>query len=109
MGLCVYKGHHFLILINQFSSFPHIFECGKHATTKQVTDFITLLITFYSTLVLIYSNGGPQFDDFCKKWSINHIISSSHYLQSNAIAETTIKEMNKNFPHRVQPQVKDAR
>jgi hypothetical protein len=88
-----------LIVIDQFSSFPHIFECGKHATTKQVTDFITLFITTYSAPVIIYSDGGPQFkdefDDFYKKWSINHIKSSPHYPQSNGVAESAVKEMKK--------------
>jgi hypothetical protein len=31
MDLCVYEGRQFLIVIDQFSSFPHILECGKHA------------------------------------------------------------------------------
>jgi hypothetical protein len=99
MDLCVYEGRQFLIVIDQFSSFPHIFECGKHATTKQITDFITLFITTYSAPVIIYSDGGPQFkdefDDFCKKWSINHIKSSPHYPQSNGVAESAVKEMKK--------------
>jgi hypothetical protein len=77
MDLASYEGRQFLILIDQFSCFPHICECGKHATTKQVTDFITLFISTYSAPVVIYSDGGPQFrdefDDFCKKWSIKHI------------------------------------
>jgi hypothetical protein len=74
-------------------------ECGKHATTKQVTDFITSFISNYSAPVTIYSAGGLQFkvkfDDFCKRWSINHVKSSPHYPQSNGIAELGIKEMKK--------------
>jgi hypothetical protein len=75
MDLASYEGRQFLILTDQFSGFPHICECGKHATTKQVTDFITLFITTYSAPIVIYSDGGPQFrdefDDFCTKWSIS--------------------------------------
>jgi transposase InsO family protein len=105
MDLANYEGRQFLILTDQFSGFPHICECGKHATTKQVTDFITLFISTYSAPVVIYSDGGPQFkdefDDFCTKLSIKHITSSPHYPQSNGVAESAVKEMNENYPGRV--------
>jgi len=99
MDLATYEGRQFLILIDQFSSFPHVYECGKHATTKQVTDHITSFISNYSAPVTIYSDGGPQFkdefDDFCKRWSIKHVKSSPHYPQSNGVAESAVKEMKK--------------
>jgi hypothetical protein len=57
MDLASYEGRQFLILTDQFSGFPHICECGKHTTTKQVTDFITLFISMYSAPVVIYSDG----------------------------------------------------
>jgi hypothetical protein len=91
MDLASYKGRQLLILTEQFSGFPHICKCGKHVTTKQVTDFIMLFITRYSMPVVIYSDGRPQFrdkfDNFCSKWSIKHIKSSPHYPQSNGVAE----------------------
>ncbi len=94
MDLANYEGRQFLILTDQFSSFPHICECGK-----QATDFITLFITMYRAPIVIYSDGGPQFrdefDDFCKKWSIKHIKSSPHYPQSNGVAELAVEEMKK--------------
>jgi hypothetical protein len=99
MDLASYEGKHFLILTDQFSSFPHICECGKHVTTKQVTDFIMLFITTYSAPVVIYSNSVPQFkyefDDFCKKWLIKQINLSPHYPQSKGEAESAVKEMKK--------------
>ena len=99
MDLGSYEGRQFLIVVDQFSSLPHIFECGKTATTKQVTDFVTAFITTYSAPVFIYSDGGPQFrdefDDFCKTWSITHVKSSPHYPQSNGVAESAVKEMKK--------------
>jgi hypothetical protein len=97
MDLTSYEGRKFLILTDQFSKFPHIFECGEHATTNQVTEFRKLFITMYSARVVIYRDGGPkfkdEFDDFCKKWSIKHIKSSPHYPQSNGVAELAVKEM----------------
>jgi hypothetical protein len=99
MDLASYKGRQFLILKDQFLSFPHICEYGKHATTKLVMDFITLFISTYSTPVMINNNSGPQFrdefDNFCKKWSIKHIKSSPHNPQSNRVAESAVKEMKK--------------
>jgi hypothetical protein len=59
MDLSTYEGRQFLILVDQFSSFPHAYKCGKHATTKQATDFSTLFISNYSAPVTIYSEGGP--------------------------------------------------
>jgi hypothetical protein len=48
---------------------------------------------------MIYSDGGRQFkdkfDNFCKRWSINHVKSSPHYPQSNGEAESAVKEMKK--------------
>jgi hypothetical protein len=99
IDLASYEGRQFLILTDQFSSFPHIFECSKQARTKQVTEFITLFISTYSMPVVIYSDRGPQFRDdfnnFCKEWSIKHIKPSPHYPQSNGVAKSAVKEMKK--------------
>ncbi len=99
MDLMGYNGRQFLILTDQFSSFPHIFEWRKHAMTKQVTEFITLFISMYSMPVMIYSNGRPQFrvefNDSCKKLSINHMKSIPHYPHLNGVAESAVKDMKK--------------
>ena len=99
MDLCNYENLQFLIIVDQFSMFPHIFELGKTATTRQVVDRILLFISTYSSPVVIYSDGGPQFRDefdvFCKEWDISHIKSSPHYPQSNGIAENAVKDMKK--------------
>jgi hypothetical protein len=99
MDLTSHEGRQFLILTDQFSGFPHICECRKNATTKQVTDFITLFISTYSAPIVIYSDGGPQFRDefdvFCTKWLIKHVKSSPRYPPSNGVAESAIKEMKK--------------
>jgi hypothetical protein len=90
--------------------FPHIFQCGKTATAKQVVDHVQSLILWFSIPVTIYTDGGPQFfedgefDKFCKGWGIQHVKSSPHHPQSNGIAEETVKEMKKiiraTFCHR---------
>jgi hypothetical protein len=59
MDLATYEGQQFFILIDQFLSFPHVYECGKHVTTIQVTDFIPSFISSYSVPITTYSDGGP--------------------------------------------------
>jgi hypothetical protein len=87
--------------VDQYSGFPHIFECGKTATARQVVDHAMALVTNYSIPLTIYTDGGPQFfedgvfDEFCKKCGIEHVRSSPHHPQSNRVAEETVKEMKK--------------
>jgi hypothetical protein len=101
MDLAQYEGHYFLISVDQFSGFPHVLECGKTATAKQIVDHTRTLMTYYSIPVTIYSDGGPQFfddgefDEFCKEWGIQHVKSSPYFAQSNGIAEGAVKEMKK--------------
>jgi hypothetical protein len=82
MDLASYEGCQFLICVDQYSGFPHIFQCGKTATAKQVVDHVQSLISWFSILVTIYTDGGPQFfedgefDKFCKGWGIQLVKSS---------------------------------
>jgi hypothetical protein len=110
MDLASYEGCHFLICVDQYSWFPHIFQCGKTATAKQVVDHVQSLISWFSIPVTSYTDGGPQFfkdgefDKLCKGWGIQHVKSSLHHPQSNGIAEETVKDMKKiirtTFCHR---------
>jgi hypothetical protein len=52
MDLASYEGGQFLILTDQFSV-SHTFLSGEHVMTKQVTKFIMLFISTYSTKVVI--------------------------------------------------------
>ena len=96
-----------MITADQYSGYPSIFECGKTASTKQVTDHLVQLFSTFSVPVTIYSDGGPQFfsgegrvdqflfTKFCKEWGVEHVVSSPHYPQSNGIAEGAVREMKK--------------
>lgn len=101
IDLAQHEGKQFLISTDQFSGFPHLIECGKTATAKQVVEHVLAIISNYAIPVTIYSDGGPQFledgvfDKFCAEWGIEHIISSPHNPQSNGVAEEAVKEMKK--------------
>ena len=77
-------GRYYLFTVDQFSGYPHIYDCGKTATAQQVIDSTVSLITHFSVPEVIYSDGGPQFiengkfDDFCKAWGIKHVTSSPY-------------------------------
>ena len=106
MDLAQHGGRYFLITVDQFSGYPNIFECGKTATTRQVTDHLLQLFATFSVPVTIYSDGGPQFMEgenvnrfefgqFCKEWGVQHVTSSPHYPQSNGLAEEAVKNAKK--------------
>jgi hypothetical protein len=106
IDLAQYGGRYFLITVDQYSGFPNIYECGKTAVTRQVTDHLKQLFATFSIPVTIYSDGGPQFLEgetidkfefgkFCKDWGVEHVTSSPHHHQSNGIAEEAVKEMKK--------------
>jgi hypothetical protein len=65
-------GKHYLFTVDQFSNYSHIFECGQKSVTQQIIDATVGLVTPFSVLESIYSDGGPQllenekFEDFCK-------------------------------------------
>ncbi len=99
-------GRYFLVTVDQYSGFPSIYECGKTASTKQVTEHLKQLFATFLIPVNIYWDGGPQFLEgelvgkfefgkFCKKWGVQNVTSSPHHPQSNCIAEVAVKEMKK--------------
>jgi len=107
--LAMFNGQQFLIVVDQYSGFPLIYELGKHATTKQVTDKLAMMFSAFGIPERIFTDGGPQFlengefDTFCKNWFTKHIMSSPHHSQSNGIAESAVKQMKKIIAATFQP------
>ena len=101
MDLGQWMGRYYLVIIDQYSSFPHLVECGKTATTDQVIDAVVKLISLFSVPEIIFSDGGPQFVEngkfpaFCAEWGIHHSSSSPYMPRSNGVAEEAVKEMKK--------------
>ena len=101
LDLAQWMGRYYLIMIDQFSSFPHLVPLGKTATTDQVISVVTKFISLFSVPEIIYSDGGPQFVEngkfptFCTEWGIRHVSSSPYMSNSNGVAEEAVKEMKK--------------
>ena len=101
MDLGQVEGQFYLVIVDQYSGYPHIHVCGKHAPTSKVIAATLELIQHFSIPEVIYSDGGPQFlqdgdfDTFCKEWGIRHILSSPYMPRSNGVAESCVKEMKK--------------
>jgi len=99
--MCQYMGRDFLIVVDQFSGFPFVFQLGKGGatTSRQVQDCFQTIFSQFGIPVVIYSDGGPQFhmtfSKFCEEWFVNHVQSSPYYPQSNGTAEANVKAMKK--------------
>jgi hypothetical protein len=76
MDLGQIEGRYYLITVDQFNGYPHIHICGTTAKTEQIIEATILLITHFSILEAIYTDGGPQFlkdgkfAQFCQEWGI---------------------------------------
>ena len=99
--LCEMNGRHFLVLVDQFSGWPHVvpFE-NTNTTTKKVVDGIRAFFMNVGAPTKLWSDGGPQFTssefrDFLERWGVNQGTSSPHYPQSNGRAEAEVKCMKK--------------
>jgi len=99
--MCQYMGRDFLIVVDQFSGYPFIFQLGKGGTTtsRQVHDCFQTVFSQFGIPVIIYSDGGPQFrttfSKFCEEWFVEHVQSSPYYPKSNGTAEVNVKAMKK--------------
>ena len=49
------RGRYYLFSVDQFSGYPHLYDCGKTATAQQVIDATIHLITLFSVPEVIYS------------------------------------------------------
>lgn len=107
MDLGEVNGKHFLVSVDQYSGFPHIFECGNITKTEQIIKHTVSLFENFSVPIVIYSDGGPQFKsefaDFCQKWGIQHITSSPYMSRSNGVAEEAVKEAKKLIRANISP------
>ena len=95
-----HEGRHYLIVVDQFSSYPFVKEFSTDPTTEMLMEVLTYVFTQFAIPRKIYSDGGPQFksykfDEYCKRWGIIHETSSPHHPQSNGFAEAAIKQMKK--------------
>jgi transposase InsO family protein len=95
-----HQGRHYLIVADQFSSYPFVKEFSTDPTTDMLTETLTLIFSQFAIPRKLFSDGGPQFTsskflEYCKRWGISHETSSPHHPQSNGFAEAAIKQMKK--------------
>ena len=90
-----FKGATYLLMVDYYSRYPEIVKMTS--TTSEST--IKVLRSIFSRLgipEILISDNGPQYaseamKDFAKSYGFNHITSSPHYPQGNALAERTVK------------------
>ena len=96
------RGRNFLVLVDQFSGWPHVTPFSNTATSaRQLIDAVRLFfINGAGVPVKFWSDNGPQFaaaefKSFLADWGIERGTSSPHYPQSNGYAEAAVKSMKK--------------
>ena len=95
-----YAGQQFLIVVDNLSGWPFVFQLGSNAPTRKLINSMKEVFCFAGAPDRFYSDGGPQFtgrafQDFLKQWGVQFCVSSPHYPQSNSYAEAAVKSMKK--------------
>ena len=94
MDLFCSGGKDFLVMVDQFSSFP---MAARLPTTNTAT-VLRILLEWFQMLGFpekIISDGGPQFrtafKQFCETHAIHHDPASAYHPQGNGLAEAAVK------------------
>ena len=83
----------------------------KSKTAQHIADNIKQIFAEYGWPITIVSDNGPcyaseTFKELMKEYQVNHITSSSHYPQSNGLAEKYV-QIIKNWFHKVKEEGQD--
>jgi transposase InsO family protein len=91
------KGRHFLVIVDQFSGWPHFTMFQNKITTARrlIDEFRSFFVSIGGAPIKIWSDNGlfpaAEFQDFLRDWKVGWESSSPHYPQSNGRAEAGIK------------------
>ena len=90
------NNNHYLIVVDRFSGFLHIFYSRLPPTHKFIEKHLRDIFVRYGRPDRLETDGGPQFQSsefthFLKSWSVTHKLSSPYYPQSNSRAELGVK------------------
>ena len=94
-------GRHFLVIVDHFSSWPHVVVFpNKNTTASRLIDaFRDFFVDIGGAPVKLWTDNSPfqaaEFQIFLREWNIPWGSSSPHYAQSNGRAEAAIKSMKK--------------
>ena len=105
-----FKNNSYLLIIIYISRFPVVHKLTS-TTVQQVASQMKLIFSEYGWPETIVSDNGPFYsaDTFTKlttDYSVNHITSSPHYLQSNGLAEKYV-QIVKNLFYKAQEEGTD--
>ena len=100
--------HHYLVVVDRFSGFIHIFHSKSPPTHKFITKHMRDIFTRYGRPQQVETDGGPQYQsegfiNFLKKWGVSHRTSSPYYPQSNGRAELAVKSAKRMLRDNVNP------
>ena len=95
---CHVAGKTFLVLVDRYSGWPIVSDCGRSATLTVVIRLMKDAFIDKGVPVKLITDGGPQFSSrefkqFCGGWGITHVQSSPHYPQANGAAKAAMKSV----------------
>ena len=81
--LCQLGSHHYLIVVDRFSGFLHIYHSRSPPTHHFITKQLRNIFTRYGRPERIETDGGPQYQAegfklFLEKWGIQQRVSSPY-------------------------------
>ena len=96
MDLFDASGKKWLAVVCRYSGYAWL-SLLKKTTTAYILHTLDSLFTEYGFPSIIRSDGSPQFrsefDEYCKKNSIKHELSSPYNPESNGLAESAVKNL----------------
>ena len=99
-GVFDYAGRKFLVVIDRYSNWWHIYRYGISADSAATKAFLQEWVHLWGKPLRLRTDGGTNFtsqemkDWLDKKW-IEHLVSAPHYPQSNGLAESAVKAAKK--------------
>ena len=89
------RGQHYLVLVDYYSNFFELMRLTSSTRAKCVIDAMRSQFARHGSPELLMSDNGPQFScsefqEFTRKWDIEHVTSSPRYAQSNGQVERAV-------------------
>ena len=93
-------GKVFLLIVDAYTSWPIVRECGRGGTALELRDQLIEAFTNWGIPEILVTDGGPQFtahttQEFLRKWGVHHRITSAYNPHANLRAETGVKSMKR--------------
>ena len=92
-------GQHYLVLVDYYSNFFELMRLTSSIPAKCVIDAMRSRHARHGSPELLMSDNGPQFSysefqDFTRKWDIEHVTSSPRYAKCNGQVERAVGTIN---------------